>query len=300
MAPHDPTDSSLRVTLAPHRCMPLPYIAELFPDELLSSWLQRTGLEYGISLDQLARHIGLSKIQPSEIDHGLLPDDIERLADAMRMDHAKIRRHIYYPLRPSVRSLRANLVPVQICTTCRSKHNASHGRSVVLRAWFEFWRIECQNCQNQVSSLGTASLSRCDPTREYPNWFIGIMPAARRGAAQLHTFARRPFSSTLSPVAVLCLLSKPLPQGWPCDGFIRCGHYRVADLIVPGLSGLTREAGILIPGIWTTKKPVRLMTARTILLAGLAHFLADPAASFRRVRDVTGFRPGSLLECRVV
>ena len=282
--------------LAPHRCMPLPYIAELFPDELLSSWLRRTAADYDLSLDQLVQHIGLSIPRPSEVDHGLSPDDVTRLADAMRMDPAKIRRCLYYPLRPSARALRANLAPVQICTNCRSKHIASHGRSVVLRGWFEFWRIECQNCKRRMSSLEKPKLSRCNPAREYPNWFAGIMPAARRGADQLHTFARRPFSSPLSPVAVLCFLSKPLPRGWLSDGLVRCGHYRVADLIVPGLSDLTSEAGFLVPGIWTAKKPVRFVTARTILLAGLSHFLADPAASLRRVQDVTGFGPGSLCE----
>jgi hypothetical protein len=30
-----------------------------------------------------------------------------------------------------------------------------------------------------------------------PDWFFGIVPAARRGAAKLHGFARRPFSVTL-------------------------------------------------------------------------------------------------------
>jgi hypothetical protein len=55
-------------------CLPLPYVTELFPDELLSSWLRRTGTEYGVSLELLARHIGLLKTKPAEIDQDLSPD----------------------------------------------------------------------------------------------------------------------------------------------------------------------------------------------------------------------------------
>ena len=70
----------------------------------------------------------------------------------------------------------------------------------------------------------------------------------------------------------------------------------VADLFVPGLSELTREEGNFVSDVWTAKRPVRLVTARTVLLAGLSHFLADPVASFRRVRDAGGGRAGPILE----
>ena len=276
--------------------LPLPYVTEPFPDELLSSWLRRIGVEYGISLEQLVRHIGLSRTKPLQIDHDLSPDEIGRLADAMREERAEIRRRLHHPLRPPVRSLRATRAPIQTCATCRTRHTGSRAGPVVLRGWFEFWRIECQVCQGAMSSLGNPVLDRCNPAREHPDWFAGIMPAARRGAARLQAFARRPFNTTVSPVAVLCLLSKPLRPEGPDDGLCRYETSRVADLFVPGLSELTREEGILVPDAWTAAKPVRLVPARIILLAGLSHFLIDPAASFRRVREAVGFRIGSFLE----
>ncbi len=296
MAPNDPSNSCIRMMAPRPWCLPFPYVPEPFPDELLSSWLRRTGVEYGISLEQLAQHIGISTTKPAYIDQDLSRDEIGRLAGAMRVERAEIRQRLYQPLRPQVRSLRAHRAPIQVCTSCRAQHFAAHAQPVFIRTWFEFWRIECQACQRALSSLGSPALDRCNPAREHPGWFSGIMPAARHGAARLHLYARRPFSAVLPPVAVLCLLSKPLTPGWPDDEVIRYGGYGVADLFVPGLSEITREQGILVPEVWTIKKPVRLVTARIILLAALSHFLADPKASFRRVRDTAGFGVGSFLE----
>ena len=147
-----------------------------------------------------------------------------------------------------------------------------------------------------MSSLGAAILDKCNPALKYPGWFSSVMPIARRGAARLHAFARRPLSVTLSPVSILCLLSRPLPLKRPENEFLRYGRYRVVDLFVPGLSELTREEGTLVPKAWTTKKPVQLVTARIILLAGLSNFLTDPAASIRRVQDAMDRRRGSFLD----
>jgi hypothetical protein len=48
---------------------------------------------------------------------------------------------------------------------------------------------------------------------------------------------------------------------------------RLAEFFVPGLSDRTSDD--LIPQPWTEHSPVRLVTARTILLAGIANFLRD-------------------------
>ena len=134
-----------------------------------------------------------------------------------------------------------------------------------------------------------------------PQWFAQILPAARIGAARLFSFARRPFNASLSPVAVLCLMSKPLNRGWrqtddPSDEEISpWGRHCVAELFVPGLRQLTREE-TLVPVLWTEKKPVRLVTARTILLAALSPFLQDPRLSFRTVMHAYGARTHSGVE----
>jgi hypothetical protein len=48
---------------------------------------------------------------------------------------------------------------------------------------------------------------------------------------------------------------------------------RLVELFIPGLS--ERATDDLIPEPWTASKPVRLVTARTILLAGMTSFFRD-------------------------
>ncbi len=112
------------------RCTPLPYIPALFPGELLSSWLRRTGTEFGVSLQALARHFELSKTKAIDIDQDLSIDDVQRLAVAMRSEPAEIRQAMHHRLRPEVRALRATWAPVQVCSTCRSLHQAGSAEPV--------------------------------------------------------------------------------------------------------------------------------------------------------------------------
>ena len=262
----------------------------------MSSWMRRIGHEYGVNLEQIARHVGLSRTTPTDIDRRLPPDDLSRLATALRVERMEIYDRLLHPLRSSAQSLQSSRTPIQTCTTCRTKHHSLQAKNVILRAWFEFWTIKCKACQQLLSSLGPPLLHRCDPAREHPNWFYSIMPAARRGAARLRAFAYRPYSTTFSPVAALDLLSKPLAPGWRYDGAAKKEPHRVAELFVPGLAELTRDVGVLIPDVWNAGRPIRLVTARTILFAALASFLKDPASSMLRVKAVMPIRPGSALE----
>jgi hypothetical protein len=149
----------------------------------------------------------------------------------------------------------------------------------VIRAWCELWQIECQHCQTPFSPPGAAELTRCNPARDDPAWFEGLRPAARAGARLLAKFARRPLAA-ISPISVLRLLSmrfdadrfahKPVTSHSLTD---QLTARRLAELFVPGLSERTRDD--LIPKPWTADTPVRLVTARTILLAGMANFLRN-------------------------
>ncbi len=89
------------------RCTSLPYIPALFQGELLSSWLRRTGAEFGVSLQTLAQHFELSKTMAVCIDQNLSSDDIQHLAAAMRSAPAEIRRAMHHRFQPEVRALRA-------------------------------------------------------------------------------------------------------------------------------------------------------------------------------------------------
>ena len=193
-----------------------------------------------------------------------------------------------------VRVFRATTAPLQVCSQCQARYRAATRLPVAIRAWFELWQIECQHCQTPFSPPGAAKLTRCNPTREEPAWFESLRPAARAGARLLANFARRPYADGISPITVLRLLSMRfdavrfahLPLAGHCPT-PQLAARRLAELFVPGLSERTRDD--LIPEPWTADRPVRLVTARTILLAGMANFLRDRRQAVDLVQSASAY-----------
>ena len=62
---------------------------------------------------------------------------------------------------------------------------------------------------------------------------------------------------------------------------------RLVELFVPGLS--ERATDDLIPEPWTASKPVRLVTARTILLAGMTRFLRDHRYAIDLIQSASAY-----------
>jgi TniQ len=271
---------------------PLPYTPAPFPGELLSSWLKRIATDYRISLPHLAQHLGLSAVNAGMIDSHLKEADIRRIAASTRSDPADIRRMLRRPLRHPAKNLVASQAPIQFCPMCRAVHASTTIEPVAIKAWFEFWRIECLHCRIPFTSVATPNLlRRCNPAREYPEWFSQILPIARIGGQRLAAFARRPLGIPLSPTAVLNLLSMRLNMRMTAADYraapdtVSWGNYHcVAELFVPGRAKLLSDEH-LVPEIWTDRKPVRLVTARTILFAAMAAFFADVRLGFRRITD---------------
>ena len=263
---------------------------------MLSSWCRRIAAEYDVSLHHLAQHLGLSAWRPVQIDHALTRDDIERTAAALTVAPAEIQAMVHHPLKTSVWRLRERYTPVQVCARCRADHVSKTNQPVTIMALFEYWRIECQQCSLPFSDPGGPKLKWSNPAREEPEWFKRILPFARQGAAQLVTFVRRPDRSLLSPVAVLRLLSMRLNT---------CGastlrptwrpHHRIAELFLPARSAYVSEHPLL-PAPWTKQHPVRLVTARTVLFAAMAKFLADPRAAYARIVGALDWRRRSAVE----
>ena len=65
------------------------------------------------------------------------------------------------------------------------------------------------------------------------------------------------------------------------------GPHRMAEHFVPGLHDLCREDALL-PTTWSEAKPVRLVTARTILLAAMPRFCDDPPHALSLIRGAGG------------
>jgi hypothetical protein len=218
-------------------------------------------------------------------------DDMRRIAMALRSDPAEIGRMVH-PAR--MRALHPASTPLQVCSSCRANHRAATRLPVAIRAWFEFWQIECEHCRMPFSPPGAARLARCNPAREDPLWFESLRPAARAGARSLVDFARRPFAAGFSPVAILRLLSMrfdAIRSAKTRRAFHNAAEHfatrRLAELFVPGLSERWNDG--LLPEPWTADKPVRLVTARTILLAGMANFLRDREQAIAEVQRVAPY-----------
>ncbi len=269
---------------------PLPYTPCPFPGELLSSWLARIAAEFGVTLAHLADHLGISASTKQRIDTALMEADLRKVAAATRSSTGEVRKMVHRPLEDSVRSLVASQRPIQFCARCRARHGSLAAGPVAIRAWFEYWHVECAQCQVPFESAVRPDLRRYNPAREDPQWFDRLLPAAKAGGARLADFAERPHDVALTPSAVLNLMSMRLELAAGTRHFAGCGphlgwdvvHY-VAELFVPGLR--ERTSPQLIPQTWTANAPVRLVAARAILLAAMEAFLQDASQAFARVAE---------------
>ena len=265
------------------RSPPLPYTPPYFPGELLSSWLRRIAAEYGVDLPHLARHIGLSGSRASQIDHELSADDLRRAATALGSKPAEIQAMVHVP---RLKVLRPSSSLLQLCLGCRVGHRSVTHLPVAIRAWFEFWQIERGNCGIPFSPPGAARLDRVNPAREEPLWFESLRQAGRVGARRLADFARRPFTADWSPMTILRLLSMRFDAvqfacspGQSHEAAELFTPRRLTELFIPGLAD--RWRGNFLPEPWTEDRPVRLVTARTILFAAVTAVLADRPAAVR-------------------
>ena len=258
---------------------------------MLSSWLRRIAAEYSVELRHLTAHCGLSVSRTCEIDCGLPTDDVHRIAAALRSDPAELRK-MTHPAR--MRALDPASAPIQVCSPCRTGHRAATPIPVRIRAWFEYWEVECAYCRTPFSPPGAAKLTRCNPVREEPVWFESLRPAARAGARLLADFAVRGRKAGFSPVTILRSLSMRF-DAIRFANTATAAHSaaelfatrRLAELFVPGLSERWRDD--LLPEPWTVDKPVRLVTARMILLAGTTNFLGDRDRGLKLLESAAGY-----------
>ena len=170
-------------------------------------------------------------------------------------------------------------------------------------------RTQTQNgCQNAVGNgvKDRAEPSPCEQRRRIRGRHQAVEGARRRGNARCPpcdktcssgfgvtvshrclcpTFRRlsRPSRTTsaVSPVAG-SIASHAAESSMPA-----ASPHRMADYFVPGLHDLSQEDSLL-PTTWSGTKPVRLVTARTILLAATTRFSDDPQGSFSMIRVAGG------------
>ena len=271
---------------------PLPFIPEPFFDELLSSWLRRIAAEYGMELNQLIEYLQLEASSRASLDYREHPKDCRRIANALRISTKEVDTMTHKPLQGAGKQLLSWPFPIQVCRACDAFHRTQTAQKVQLKGWFEYWTLECAACRRPLSPLTRPKLKIANPQREDPGWYSEILTHARHGASEVMRYARNPRFFAFSPIACLELLSKRTgPPPYKAHkpnvkllGILNPANHCIAELLIPGLSDKLDQSP-LIPSRWRLDRPIRDVTSRTLLLAALAIFLANPASAWAKIQD---------------
>ena len=271
---------------------PLPFIPEPFFDELLSSWLRRIAAEYGMALNQLIEYLQLEASSRASLDYREHPKDCRRIANALRISTKEVDTMTHKPLQGAGKQLLSWPFPIQVCRACDAFHRTQTAQKVQLKGWFEYWTLECAACRRPLSPLTRPKLKIANPQREDPGWYSEILTHSRHGASEVMRYARNPRFFAFSPLACLELLSKrtgPLrynayKPNVKLRGILNPENHCIAELLIPGLSDKLDQSP-LIPLRWRSDHPTKDVTARTLLLAALALFLANPASAWAKVQE---------------
>jgi TniQ len=262
--------------MRPH-VRPLPVVLPPVCDELLSSWICRHAIFYGISNVRMLRHCQSDALSPRSLDLSLTRSDQNRLAEFFRCDPRSIRRMTHFRMtrhRPDVRppGLIATARPAQICRRCSQRHKADElTRGAQLRSWMEGWRLSCPVCGSDLEDAGRhAAIGTAEKTTPF---VARVLNHAHRGETLVDNILRWKWrlGGWLSELMrVLLMPRKKLSGSWRISN----ATPRVLNVVVPGFDDYVREhyADFRLSG--TLLLP---MNMRRPLLAGVSRVVAQPA-----------------------
>ena len=231
----------------------LPVRLPPYPDELLSSWINRHADFYAVPPLVMLRHCLPEARSLRAADLHLSADQEIRLAKVFAAEPAVVRRMTFTNVLQSSRRLIATR-PVQCCMNCNPDHTAPRP---TLRSQVLGWRITCPLCGDQL---------RHADGRELPSPFRQYRGAVLRGEKLLDDEAERGIRTWASPSEIARLLlmrrvTKPLPREeelW---------RFRVLGAIIPDLDGIIAAKQENLP---TPASPILPLHLRPAMLAGLA------------------------------
>ncbi|MGT2467696.1 TniQ family protein (plasmid) [Mesorhizobium atlanticum] len=231
----------------------LPVRLPPYPDELLSSWINRHASFYAVPPLVVLRHClpHAPSLRAADLDLG--NDEIIRLANMFSSEPAVVRRMTFTNVAQSSHRLIATR-PVQCCTNC------SPGCSEpmpILRSQLLGWRITCPLCGDQLR----------DPDgSEAPCPFHQYRGAALRGQTLLDDEAERGIQTWTSPAEIAqLLLMRRIPRPIPSPHEL--WRFRVLGAIVPDLDNVVATDHESLP---TPASPILPLHMRPALLAGVA------------------------------
>lgn len=263
--------------------MPLPIVPSPFPDERLTSWLERIADVYLVSLDGLQAHVGW--VRPAlELELEPVQADMVRIAQATGCSINRLLAMTFHGLPPRYRSL---LRPEarEICLVC----SRGMQRPQRLRSWsfaFSFW------CECHRQPLGNRDIRGASTLAD--SW------TARRGAQILNAWAMGKDSAVVPVASVLSLLLSParkaspaapwelarLPPSCQRQRSFQTKHFRrtVLTSVVP-------EFEVAVP-IYDQRLPLDISkisiaprAERYALAIGVARVLKDPGSAIARILE---------------
>src|SRR5215469_7762070 len=232
MAPgHRPRDR-IRMTAGRAALRPLPVVLPALRDELLSSWLSRHAVFYGVYGGQLLRRCGVNAPSLRHLDLCLSRNNVHRLAATFRCDPTTIRRMTQLPSGRRPDGLIATVRLMQFCGRCIVRHRAVEvTRGARLRSWMEGWRLSCPVCGGRLKDARPIDvLTKVDADDPF---LASVADLARRGERLVDAVIGKAGPAGVLITALLRLLLAPR-EATSEDRQDRSTIPRLLDAVVPG------------------------------------------------------------------
>jgi len=257
---------------------PLPVVLPPARDELLSSWLRRHAVFYGITEPMFLSWLGLGARSLRCLDGRLSLGQLARIAEKFRRNPKAILEMTHALLPAESASLVRSGRMGQFCRVCWDGHLAADAQGVVMKSWGEGWRVTCPVCGSALSEGDRPR--RSDHTVRDSSPFSKHWDAARTGEDIVNRQLRGEATPLASPVAMMRLLL--ILRHIQVDA--SSGLYSkswLLDEIVPGFDAEALRVSPSISKGATAFVPLHL---RIALLAGLATAAKDAFGAIRRLR----------------
>jgi len=185
---------------------PLPVIVKPIIDELLSSWLERTGRLYGVTTRDVLRHFGIEPPDSlRQMDFAQLPAVQTRLAWGLRTTAARIQRAGHPVSIWRANELVALAVPLSRCPWCDRRWRNDITSRPISRSWYEAWRVACGFCHRPFH-LGSEARDQDDHAL-VPD---GLWEDAIEGSKLLERYLLGQPCGWLPPRLIWTLMSAPI------------------------------------------------------------------------------------------
>lgn len=250
---------------------PLPVILPALPDELLSSWIRRHALYYGVGERPMLRHCILDAPSLRHLDLDLSVDDQHRLGDVFRCGARAVRKMTQSRNGRRPQGPIATVSPMQVCRQCAARHRAAEiTRGARLRSWMEGWRISCPVCGARLENARPMDLLMS--VDEAEPLLVSAAEHARRGELLIDTGLRKPGQAAVFLIELMRSLLLPRLTE-PENRQRRTTIPRLLDIVVPGFD---KYLQLHYPCYRSPSSKLLAISVRVPVLAGVSAVSMQP------------------------